>query len=58
MAYRRVVYKTSGNYPNNYENLNFNNPAQECISDNQCNTKNSATWGQVVGSTGNNLVYM
>ena len=51
------ICKTSGNYPNNYEQLNFNNPAQECISDNQCSTKNSATWGQVVGSTGNNLVY-
>lgn len=51
------ICKTSGNYPNNYEQLNFNNPAQECISDNQCSTKNSATWGQVAGSTGNNLVY-
>lgn len=51
------ICKTSGSNSNNYENLNFTNPAQECISDNQCNTKNSATWGQVVGSTGNNLVY-
>ena len=42
---------------NNYEKLNFNNPAQECISDNQCNNRNTASWGQVVGSTGNNLVY-
>ena len=49
------ICKTSGNYPNNYEKLNFNNPAQECISDNQCNIRNSASWGQVVGSTGNNL---
>ena len=33
------ICKTSGNYPNNYEKLNFNNPAQECISDNQCNNE-------------------
>ena len=51
------ICKTSGNHANNYKNLNFSNPEQGCISNNKCNTRNSGTWGQVVGSTGNNLVY-
>ena len=51
------VCKTSGNNPKTYEKLNFREPSKECISDNQCMIQNSATWGQVLGSNGNNLVY-
>ena len=47
MVYKKVVYvKLLVIIRNNYEQLNFNNPAQECISDNQCNScTNSETVG-------------